>query len=120
MRYDDECKNCGGGKGLHHYQTMQCPVGGVEARIDRKQEWMTDRFEPVSDEVTQLRDALAAELARGAALQERIEMLNAENHALNHALQLAQTRANEAEQKLKQRGQAVAQALNEGNGVYKP
>jgi RNA polymerase subunit RPABC4/transcription elongation factor Spt4 len=37
----DNCKNCGAPKGLHHYQTMQCPVGGREAPIGQKEEWMT-------------------------------------------------------------------------------
>lgn len=94
---DDTCKNCGGSEGLHHYQTMQCPVGGVGSYPSI---WMDSRFEAVSNEVTRLRDALAAELEHSAALQERIETLNAENGSLHNALSLAQTRANEAERKI--------------------
>lgn len=41
----DTCKNCGGERGLHHYETDQCPVGGREAPIGRKQEWKTTTFE---------------------------------------------------------------------------
>ena len=41
----DTCKNCGGDYGLHHYQTMQCPVGGVESPLNRKQEYMDTRYE---------------------------------------------------------------------------
>lgn len=41
----DKCKNCGGERGLHHYQTDQCPVGGREAPIGRTQEWKTTTFE---------------------------------------------------------------------------
>jgi hypothetical protein len=37
---DENCKNCGGDKGIHHYQTMQCPVGGrEETRTNRTQEF---------------------------------------------------------------------------------
>lgn len=43
----DECANCGGSEGLHHYQTNQCPVGGVEARFDREQEYKTTTFAPI-------------------------------------------------------------------------
>lgn len=39
------CKNCGADKGIHHYKTLQCPVGGVEARVGKEQEWMDIRFE---------------------------------------------------------------------------
>ena len=41
---DNTCANCGADRGLHHYETMQCPVGGVEAPIGRKQEWTTTTF----------------------------------------------------------------------------
>jgi len=39
------CKNCGGEYGIHHYQTNQCPFGGREAPIGRKQEWKSTTFE---------------------------------------------------------------------------
>ena len=42
---DRKCKNCGADKDLHHYKTTQCPVGGREAPIDRKQEWMDKTFQ---------------------------------------------------------------------------
>ena len=38
------CCNCGGSFGIHHYKTIQCPVGGIESPIDRKQEWMSTTF----------------------------------------------------------------------------
>lgn len=41
----DKCKNCGGEYGLHHFETNQCPVGGREAPIGRKQEWKSTTFE---------------------------------------------------------------------------
>ena len=39
------CKNCGGDEAIHHYETNQCPVGGYEAPIGRKQEWKSTTFE---------------------------------------------------------------------------
>ena len=45
MDTSDVCKNCGGERGLHHYETDQCPVGGREAPLNRKQEWKTTTFE---------------------------------------------------------------------------
>lgn len=45
----NKCKNCGADFGLHHYQTNQCPVGGVEAPVGRPQVWMTVTFEQSPD-----------------------------------------------------------------------
>jgi hypothetical protein len=60
-----KCKNCGGDEGLHHYQTNQCPVGGREAPLNRKQEYMTLTFEPDnSDELDNLRETVNKLLAR--------------------------------------------------------
>lgn len=41
---NDQCVNCGGSEGIHHYQTEQCPVGGREAPDGREQEWKTSTF----------------------------------------------------------------------------
>jgi len=41
----DKCRNCGGERGLHHYSTDQCPVGGREAPVSKKQEWKMTTFE---------------------------------------------------------------------------
>lgn len=43
----DKCGNCGGDRGIHQYRTEQCPVGGVEAPIDRIQEWRTSTFQDI-------------------------------------------------------------------------
>lgn len=51
----DKCKNCGGDRGIHHYQTDQCPVGGREAPVNRKEEWKTTVFEIQTDDVENLR-----------------------------------------------------------------
>lgn len=60
----DKCNNCGADYGLHHYQTDQCPVGGREAPIGRKQEWKTTVFEI---ETESPEDAYARGLAEGRA-----------------------------------------------------
>jgi len=52
MNTYDKCKNCGGEYGLHHFETNQCPVGGREAPIGRKQEWKTTTFEKEDDSAT--------------------------------------------------------------------
>lgn len=41
---DDICAKCGGEYGIHHYTTLQCPVGGVEAPIGWDQEWNMTTF----------------------------------------------------------------------------
>lgn len=33
------CKNCGAWKGLHNYETYQCPKNGVEAAFDKLQQY---------------------------------------------------------------------------------
>jgi len=38
------CANCGGERGIHHYLTNQCPVGGVEAPLDSPQAYKTTTF----------------------------------------------------------------------------
>lgn len=40
----DICKNCGGWKGLHHFETDACPLNGVEAPIGRKQKYHSNQF----------------------------------------------------------------------------
>jgi ribosomal protein L37E len=61
----DKCKNCGGERGLHHYQTDQCPVGGYEAPVGRKQEWKSTVFEiETANEIEDLRETVEKLLAR--------------------------------------------------------
>lgn len=47
-----KCRNCGGDYGIHHYLTDQCPFGGREAPINKKQEYMESTYkeEKLSDE----------------------------------------------------------------------
>lgn len=40
----DICKNCGGWKGLHHFETNRCPSGGMEAPIGKIQKWMESTY----------------------------------------------------------------------------
>ena len=42
---EETCIHCRAYQGLHHYDTMQCPKGGVEAPIGRKQEWQQTTFD---------------------------------------------------------------------------
>lgn len=41
---NDKCGNCGGDRAIHHYQTDQCPVGGVESPVGKVQEFKTSTF----------------------------------------------------------------------------
>jgi hypothetical protein len=76
MNTSDKCKNCGGEQGIHHYRTNQCPVGGREAPIGRKQEYMTTTFEPDrSDELEELREKVRKLIARVEALEGQVERL---------------------------------------------
>ena len=68
----DECLNCGGEYGLHHCSTDQCPVGGREAPVGRKQEWKTTTFQ--------------AAPKQDAAQSARIAELEAQNKRLVEAL----------------------------------
>lgn len=45
----NKCKNCSADYGLHHYETNQCPAGGVEAPVERPQVWMSMTFEESPD-----------------------------------------------------------------------
>lgn len=77
----DKCKNCGGERGLHHFETDQCPVGGREAPIGRNQEWKSTTFEiETESEVDELRKSVKDLLARVEELERR---LNACNLVLN-------------------------------------
>jgi len=60
----DKCKNCGAENGLHHYQTNQCPVGGREAPIGKKQEWKSTTFEKEEENTQAQIDELKAEIKR--------------------------------------------------------
>lgn len=64
------CKNCGGDQAIHHYETMQCPAGGHEAAIGRKQEWISTKFEVENNEVEEeLRELIKRVVARLEALE---------------------------------------------------
>ena len=40
------CKNCGAWRGLHHYETQQCPKNGVEQGLNGKPEvWISTKYE---------------------------------------------------------------------------
>ena len=81
MNTNDKCKNCGGDHGIHHYQTNQCPVGGSEAPIDRKQEYMTTTFESENsdelEELEELREMVKKLIARVEELEEIVSIRKA-------------------------------------------
>lgn len=64
------CKNCGGDQSIHHYETMQCPPGGHEAAIGRKQEWLSTKFELSNNEVEELRKIIKKLVARIEAIEK--------------------------------------------------
>lgn len=47
----ETCGNCGAWKGLHHFETMQCPAGGVEAMVDKPQRWQETTFIPLREKL---------------------------------------------------------------------
>ena len=55
---NDTCKNCGGPRGIHHYETGQCPINGVEHTPDV---WTWTTYE--AEDNTAARLAAAEELA---------------------------------------------------------
>jgi hypothetical protein len=59
----DICKNCGGWKGLHKWDTKQCPFNGEENEM-----WMESRYEDSEES-----DRLAALEAQNAKLRELLE-----------------------------------------------
>ena len=61
----DICKNCGGWKGLHHYETNQCPIGGREAPIGELQQYSSQVFEQEDESAA----TIAAQSARIAELE---------------------------------------------------
>jgi len=70
------CRNCGGERDLHHFETDQCPVGGREAPMGRKQEWKSTTFEiETESEVDELRKSVKDLLARVEELEEQVERL---------------------------------------------
>jgi hypothetical protein len=68
------CRNCGASDDLHHFETNQCPLGGVEAPIGQIQRWMFTTFDAADKELWELRDAVNKLTARVKAL-ERLNTL---------------------------------------------
>jgi hypothetical protein len=92
----DTCKNCGGSLGLHHYQTEQCPVCGVEALFGRVREWKTSTFEPLpltpperlARDMT-LREHFAAMAMQGFATKESSQTRSGAGAAALYAVRYA-------------------------------
>lgn len=68
------CKNCGGDYGIHHYRTLQCPIGGQECSINQKQEYMEttyrEDFDDLEDQVVELRKRIVSLESQVKALLE--------------------------------------------------
>ena len=62
----DNCKICGAGEGLHHFETMQCPRNGMEAPVGRKQEWQKTIYQSGED------------CARAETSEQRVKELEAQ------------------------------------------
>lgn len=76
----DVCKNCGGQRGLHHYETDQCPVGGREAPVGRRQEWKSTTFElDKSDDLVELRETVKRLSERIDELEDIVERMHSES-----------------------------------------
>jgi hypothetical protein len=74
----DRCVNCGGWKGLHHFETNQCPRNGVESPVGKKQTWQDSVYqeEDTRDEtIAHLRSRLASLEAGREADGETIKQL---------------------------------------------
>ena len=76
MNTSDKCKNCGGDRGIHHYDTDQCPVGGREMPVGKKDAWKSTTFEVETEsEVDELRKTVKELLARVEELEAQVERL---------------------------------------------
>ena len=81
----DKCKNCGGDRAIHHYETDQCSLGGREASIGRKQEWKSTTFEiETKNEVDELRKSIKKLLARVEELEAQVKRLQSEESVRIH------------------------------------
>ena len=41
----EKCINCGAEISLHQYETNKCPLGGIEAPVGKRQQWVNTVFE---------------------------------------------------------------------------
>ena len=62
----DKCANCGATYGIHNGDTDQCPAGGMEAPIGKRQRWdlSTWRATSVEDELRAQIVALTARVKK--------------------------------------------------------
>lgn len=91
------CGICGAWSGLHRYGTENCPVDGVEARPDRKQEWADTVFTPepswasLKEENEKLKQRIEALIHNHALTKAKIELIaaQAENKRLREVVEIA-------------------------------
>lgn len=60
----DDCVNCGAWSGLHHADTTQCPMYGLEAGPGRQQFWEDTKFEAYKNSLLFRVEQLEKRLAR--------------------------------------------------------
>jgi hypothetical protein len=51
MNMKEICKNCGASKGLHNWQTMQCPLGGREQPVGKPDLWTGETYLEQNDDI---------------------------------------------------------------------
>lgn len=77
---NEKCKNCGADWGLHRFDTGQCPVGGCEAPIWKKQEWaQTTYVADTSEDMDEIRETIKKLAKRIEELEEKVENLQSES-----------------------------------------
>ena len=90
---DDTCGHCGADYGLHQHLTDLCPRHGSEAPVGRDQQWGTTTY-------------------------TRADTLRLQN-AAPELLELCRQQQAEIE-RLKYLPNGISEALNSGDGVYRP
>ncbi len=66
----DKCANCGATYGIHNGDTDQCPTGGVESPVGKRQRWSNSTWRATSVE-DELRDQVKALTARVQKLERQ-------------------------------------------------
>jgi len=111
----DECINCGAWKGLHDYETNQCPRNGQEAPLGKLQEWDNTVYQ--EDNTAELRAKIAeqaATIARLTAANESMQEDAVQNtYAFGQMLHANKEQAAEIEQ-IKEQVQETLDLLRTG------
>ena len=77
------CRNCGGDRAIHHYETMQCPVGGREAPVGRPQLWQDSCYEEEGEQMvtmSQVQKMIADALAAHVEQYDHVDVMEAHDY----------------------------------------